>query len=737
MNTEFSPIILSKDGEFMHSYLTSDDKWRMYTSLEEITPTLKEAILFKEDRFFYYHPGINPISITRALFNNLFSGRRTSGASTITMQVARMLAPKERTYGNKVVEMFRALQLEWMYSKDEVFQLYLNMVPYGGNIEGVKSAAVMYFNKMPDHLSLAETTALAIIPNRPNSLRLGRHNLYIEQERNIWLKRFNEAALFEKSAIEDALSEPILASRTSPPKHTPHLALRLKKQFAGELLIHSTIDMNLQSKTEKVLQEYIMQIYHRQIKNAVALVVDNKTLQVKAYVGSADYYNPDDAGQVDGVRAIRSPGSTLKPFLYGLAIDRGLVTPKSKIADVPVNFRGYQPQNYSEKFSGEVTIEHALSHSLNIPAVKVLDQVQPYVFIQELSKAGFAQIEKDKDHLGLSTVLGGCGVTLEELVVLYAAFANGGKKARLNYRVSDTVNFSNQLLTKEANFMISEILTEVVRPDLPGHWQQATNLPKIAWKTGTSYGRRDAWSIGFNKKYTIGIWVGNFSGQGVQELAGADVAAPLLFKIFNAVDKESAKDWFAMPRGVNFRHVCSESGKIPSDFCTDEVIDYYIPGLSEYRKCQHMKPIYISSDSTKSYCQTCLPENGYLKALYPNYSAEILDYYESEKINYVKIPKHDEKCERIFADGAPNIISPVDRLEYLVDKSDSLQIMLRCQAANNVDRVFWYINDQFYSSASANESIYFTPDEGNIKISCADDKGRNTNIKIDVKKIIF
>lgn len=721
----------------MHAFLTHDDKWRMYTTLEEITPTLKEAILFKEDKYFYYHPGINPVSIFRAFTNNIFSGRRTSGASTITMQVARMLSPKERTYGNKIVEMFQAFQLEWKYSKDEILQLYLNLVPFGGNIEGVKSAAVLYFNKMPDHLSLAETTTLAIIPNRPNSLRIGRYNPYIQQERNKWLNRFKASEVFEIGAIEDALAEPLSASRTSLPKIAPHLSVRLKNQYPRQNNIHSCIDLNLQTKAETVLQNYVKKIYHRQIKNAVALVIENTTLQVKAYVGSADYYNPEDAGQVDGIRAIRSPGSTLKPFLYGLAIDKGLITPKSKITDVAVNFRGYQPQNYSEKFSGAVTIEQALANSLNIPAVKVLDQIQPYYFVQELSKAGFRQVEKDKDHLGLSTVLGGCGVTLEELTKLYAAFANGGQQGNLNFFDADTAEFNGQVLTQEANYMISEILTNVVRPDLPSHWQDSPTLPKVAWKTGTSYGRRDAWSIGFNKKYTIGVWVGNFSGHGVQELTGAEIAAPLLFKLFNAIDQESAKDWFKMPKGVSFRHVCSESGLPPAEFCDQQIIDYFIPGISDYRTCQHLKNIYTSADSLQSFCQTCLPENGYMKALYPNYPAELLDYFETEKINYIKIPSHNPTCERVFAENAPKITSPVNRLEYFVDESDSLQVMLSCQAANNVDRVYWYINDRFYESAGANENVYFTPTEGEVKISCADDKGRNTNVKIKVKKIKF
>lgn len=734
---EYSPIILAQDKTLLNGFLTSDEKWRMYTTLDEITPTLKRAIVYKEDKYFYYHFGINPIAIGRAIWNNAFKGRRTSGASTITMQVARMLQPKERTYLNKLIEIFRALQLEWNYSKDEILQLYLNLVPYGGNIEGVKSASLLYFEKMPDHLSLAEVTALSIIPNRPNSLRIGRNNTYIEEERNKWLKRFETDDIFPKEAIEDAMSEPLQAKRNILSKYIPHLALRLKNKYSNQPIIQTAINLNTQLMTASIVKNYSNPLKAINIKNAAVLVVDNETMQVKAYVGSSDYFSSEDAGQVDGIRAVRSPGSTLKPLLYGLAIDKGLITPKSIISDVEVNFRGYRPRNYKEEFNGNVTIEYALSNSLNIPAVKVLHQLKPYHFIKALSASGFQQIEKDKAFLGLSTVLGGCGASLEELTNLYLSFANDGQIGHLNFLASDSAEFKSNVLSKEANYMIAEILTSVVRPDLPSQWKNATNRPKVAWKTGTSYGRRDAWSIGFNKKYTVGVWVGNFSGEGVQELTGAEIAAPLLFNIFNAIDQTSAKDWFNMPKGVNFRHVCTESGLPPSDFCSSQKLDYFIPGTSPYQRCNHQKYVYISPDFTKSYCSTCLPENGYVKALYPNHAPEILAYFESEKVNYIKLPTHNENCERVFTKSAPKIISPVDKLEYFVDKTDSLQVKLSCQTANNVDQVFWYVNDRFLSSSLANEAIYFTPEDGNVKISCTDDKGRNTDIEIKVKKVSF
>ncbi|MEL7145928.1 MAG: penicillin-binding transpeptidase domain-containing protein, partial [Bacteroidota bacterium] len=465
--------------------------------------------------------------------------------------------------------------------------------------------------------------------------------------------------------------------------------------------------------------------------------IDNETMQVRAYVGSADYYDAQDGGQVDGIQAIRSPGSTLKPFLYGIAIDKGMITPKMIIEDVPVNFSGYQPRNYQENFNGNVTIEFALSNSLNIPAVKVLDQLTPRTFVNALIDADFQQIARDRDQLGLSTALGGCGVTLEELIRLYSAFAHHGQLGKLNFLSDDSLELKRNVLSKSANYMISEILTSVTRPDLPSQWKNSRNLPKVAWKTGTSFGRRDAWSIGYNKKYTVGVWVGNFSGEGVPDLSGAETASPLLFNIFNAIDQQSSKEWFRMPKGVNFRYICTETGRVPDQSCTSQQLDYFLPGISDYRVCDHQQNVFVSADSTLSYCNTCLPANGYVKARYPNLKPEIISYYESENINYIRIPPHNPDCERIFTESAPRISSPIDQLEYLIDEADSMQVLLSSQTANNVNKVYWYINDQYYRSASAGEDVYFTPPEGTVKISCADDKGRHTDIEIEVKKIKF
>ena len=378
---EYSTVVTDSSGQVVHAYLTRDQQWRMKTELSEISPLMKKTIIQKEDRYFYYHPGVNGLAVLRALFKNIIHFKRTSGASTITMQVARALDPAGRTYGNKMIEMFRAFQLEWKYSKDEIFQLYLNVVPYGGNIQGVKSASILYFRKNPDHLSLAEITALCIIPNRPSSLIIGRNNDRIVVARNIWLKEFAKEKIFSQKEISDALQEPLTATRGSVPGFIPHLSYKLKKQ--GGETIRTNIKLNTQLKIEKLVSDYARTLYEKKIRNAAVVVIDNTTHKVIAYVGSADFRDTSDGGQVNGASAIRQPGSTLKPLLYGLCIDEGLLTPKMVITDVPINYAGYAPENYDKKFNGYVTMEYALEHSLNIPAVKSLKALGEDKMIQK------------------------------------------------------------------------------------------------------------------------------------------------------------------------------------------------------------------------------------------------------------------------------------------------------------------------------------------------------------------
>ncbi|GAB3923519.1 penicillin-binding protein 1C [Larkinella terrae] len=736
----YSTIVTAADGTILHAFLSDDDKWRLVTELDEITPVLRKTILHKEDNYFYYHPGFNPVSMARAVFRNLTTGRRTSGASTITMQVVRLLEPRKRTYGSKIIELFRAVQLELFYSKDEILQLYLNLIPYGGNVEGIKSASMLYFGKPPQLLSLAEITTLTIIPNRPSSLRLGLNNKLIVQERNRWLNRFAKTGLFTAEAINDALNEPLDAHRRALPKLAPHLSLRLKKSQPDQPIIHTLVKPNRQAQAEQLVANYVGRVRSMNIHNAAVLVIDNQTMAVEAYVGSADFANSYDGGQVDGVRAVRSPGSTLKPLLYALAFDKGMMTPKTVLNDVPTSFSGYEPENYDRQFYGPITVESALANSLNVPAVKTLQQLSTPTFVESLKKAGFETIKKQSKGLGLSVILGGCGVTLEELTRLFAAFANGGQIGNLNFvapNESDAPAKKSRLISEDAAFLIMNTLTQITRPDLPNNFDNSYHLPRIAWKTGTSYGRRDAWSIGYNKRYTVGVWVGNFSGEGVPELSGANIATPLLFTIFNTIDYNSSSGWFRMPKSLSMRQVCAETGDVPGETCEHKIVDYAIMGVSPYRRCQHQKAVWTNATGTVSYCAHCLPENDgsddAVRRFFPNLAPELIAFYESRRIPYPKIPPHNPACTRVFAQQGPQIVSPNDGSEYFINPHQPQQLQLSCQADNEVKVVYWYLNDKLYRKAAPTEGVFFSPQPGALKISCADDKGRNTDIRISIR----
>lgn len=731
-NVNYSKAIYASDSTMLHGFLSADQKWRLYADLEEITPELRKAFIFKEDRWFYFHPGVNPMAVFRAAWNNLSKARRTSGASTITMQLARLLKPAPRTARNKVVEMFRALQLEWHYSKEEILQQYLNLLPYGGNIEGVKSASMIYFGQSPESLSPAQVVMLTVIPNNPNALRPGSNYDRLMQRRNHWLLKMKHKDIFSDASIDDALSEPFERKRYPMPSLAPHLAYRLKTMSMDKFGLITTINPVVQDRVEGLVKNHVRLLRTMQINNAAVLVINNHTMEVEAYVGSAGFDEDLFQGQVDGIRALRSPGSTLKPLLYALAFDQGLISPKMIITDVPANFNGYRPENFDETYRGKITVEQALALSLNVPAVNLLDRMGNESFINTLLKGGFRWIGRNRNRLGLSVVLGGCGATLEELTTLFSGFANHGIYKPLRLAKSEQNNSSDSLCSPGAVYMITQILTGLKRPDLPSQYQSSADLPKIAWKTGTSYGRRDGWAIGYDRDYTVGVWTGNFPGNGIPELNGTDCAVPLLFNIFRAISPKNRADWFAPPKDIDFRLVCSESGMPPDTFCHHVTMDYFLPGISPSIRCNHLQRQYVNESETMSYCRTCLPEKGYKEMLMPFYPADLISWYIEMQIPYKALPPHNPECPTINNGNAPFITSLTDGAEYLLIYSRKQQLMLSCNADNGVSKVYWYLNDRFYKAAVPSEKVFFTPEAGNYKISCSDDRGRNSDVRVKV-----
>ncbi|RYY12481.1 MAG: penicillin-binding protein 1C, partial [Chitinophagaceae bacterium] len=318
---------------------------------------------------------------------------------------------------------------------------------------------------------------------------------------------------------------------------------------------------------------------------------------------------------------------------------------------------------------------------------------------------------------------------------LYSSFAADGVFTKPLYTVAETNAGRSRIMSTGASFMINEILSKVNRPDFPLNWQSTEHMPKIAWKTGTSYGRRDAWSIGYNKHYTVGVWMGNFSGVGVASLSGANTATPLLFRIFNTIDYDSDQEWFRQPEDCLTRLVCSETGLAPASFCTNIISDYYLPLISATKTCDHMREVSVAGDEKLSYCNSCVPQTGYKKKLYANYSPDMLAYFGERSISYNRIPAHNPSCEKVFQESGPAIISPKNGSEYLISKKNPEPIQLSCSAGADVSRVYWYVNDKFYKTAEAGSRQFFMPEEGPVKISCTDDKGRNRDIRIVVKYV--
>ena len=768
LNRPGSTLVVDRNGEWLRAFTARDDAWRIYElSLEEISPKLRTAVITYEDRWFHYHFGINPFAIAQAAIDNIKAGRVVRGGSTITMQVARMMEPKERTVRNKIIEMFRAVQLELAYSKSELLAHYFNMAPYGGNIVGSSAAARIYFNKPQGRLSLGEATLLAAIPNSPSALRPDLHPENARKARKKVLKRLLTFKQIDQREYREAVDEPIPTKRHPMPFNAPHLTRTLKLKYQEKELpptrIHSTLDIKIQGLTERILQTQLAPLRGQGISTGAVVVMDTESREVLAMVGSYDFFDKAGEGQVNGTMAPRSPGSALKPFTYALALDQGLITPERLLHDVPVDYSGYHPANYDGGYRGYVTARDALAHSLNVPAVNLYVKLgnattgsSGYSF---LKRVGISTLPKPEEHYGLSLILGGCEVTLLELTTLYAGIANYGNFAPYQLVKPKTspqsINRDPQrLLSRGACFILTEMLTEVRRPDLPACFESAVNLPKVAWKTGTSYGHRDAWSIGYTPKYTIGVWVGNFNGRGIASLVGSEVAAPILFALFNALTTPATNRWFTPPRGVDTREVCALSGMPLSSRCPSSKVDFYIPNTSSNEQCSIHKLVTVDSETETTLCSHCRIGRDYQQVVFAEWPAEISTWLNRNGYAVPMIPSHNPNCSGIIAGQGPIIRSPSKDSEYYIREGIPLEhqkICLEASVSNRTNKVFWFLNGELISSGNLAESrrvaqpsvtsnghirgvvCFWTPVVGKHLLTCVDDEGRSTNRILVIK----
>jgi len=692
----FSRKVFSRDHELLRMTLTGDDKYRIYTPLDRISPELIQAALLHEDRFYRCHFGINPVATARATLNFL-RGHGRSGASTITMQLARMrFKIHSRTVPGKLLQMARALEIERHYSKREILEAYFNLAPYGGNIEGVGAASEIYFGRTPSELTRPEAVALSVIPQSP-----ARRALQAD-------RRF----------LAPHFTAQVLAGQGTAPEMT------------------TTLDLELQRILERRISGYVASKRELGITNAAAMLVDFRSMDVLAEVGSANFLNKEISGQIDGTRSKRSPGSTLKPFVYALAMDQGLIHPLSILKDAPRSFGAYNPENFDREFAGPIRAEDALARSRNIPAIDLASRLSHPTLYEFLKTAG-VDLPRDEKCYGLALPLGGAEVTMQDLVRLYSVLGNDGKLRPLHYTLPHIEEPGVRLLSPEASFLTLEMLGRITHPSLGG--EDADN--EVFWKTGTSNGFRDAWSASVFDHYVLVVWVGNFDGSGNPAFVGRTCAGPLLFQMIDAM--RAAGYVRARPHepppGANLKRVefCAVSGKLATPACEHRVSGWFIPGISPITTCDIHREVLVDVETGLR-----VPVDDGTRKLRRQvcefWPSDLLDLFQKAGLARQLPPPFLPGCRvenNARLGKAPAISSPKSGVIYSIRENDdaSRGLCLRADAEADVRKIYWFADKAFLGSAAARETLNWHPTPGAHKIVALDDYGRSDSCTVTVQ----
>jgi len=739
--TTFSSAITDRNGRLLRLALADDERFRLHTTLDDVGAHAVDATLLYEDRHFYAHPGFNPGSLLRAFWSTYVSKTRSMGASTITMQLARLRFDLDtRTAGGKLVQILRAIQLERHYGKDAILEAYLNLAPYGGNVEGIGTAALIYFDKPAAELSLPEALALAVIPQNPGRRNPSTSTGYAETvaARARLLRNWIRAYPLDDEAL--ARFELPLAVRgtDSLPFRAPHFSRATLKQ-AGQAVVATTLDLELQTILETHVDRYVDRGRFRGINNASAMLVDFRTMEVLASVGSADFFDDSIQGQVDGTRAKRSPGSTLKPFVYGLAIDRGIIHPGSLLKDAPARFAAYTPENFDRGFMGPIKAKDALVYSRNVPAIQLLSRVGHDSFHDYLLEAGVRGLE-DPDHYGLAMILGGNELTMHELVAQYAMLANAGNlRALKTLRDDGEASGGKRLMSPEAAFLVLDMLRDNPRPDALGVSRSGGRVPP-AWKTGTSYAFRDAWTVGIFGPYVLAVWVGNFDGSANPAFVGREAAAPLFFEVADALsgNLDDTDDERHPNPDLNVRRVdvCADTGDLPGRHCPRTERAWFIPGVSPIKVSDVHREVRVDADTGMRVCRFSAENT--TTAVYEFWSSDILDLYRRAGIAVKQPPAWDPECEIGEQEPfglPPRINSLAAGVTYHVrdGRAEDERIPLAATTDSDVTQLYWFVGDQYIATADRNETVFWQAAPGEYRVLAVDDLGRSHSVTLTVR----
>lgn len=742
-NLMLSSAYYDKNGELLRLNLSKDEAYRIWTPLEEISPYVINGVLLHEDQWFYYHAGFNPISLVRGGWISYVKKGNMQGGSTITMQLARMYWKlNTRSVKGKFLQVLRAIQLELFYSKDDILEAYFNYAPYGRNIESIGAASKIYFDKEPKDLTLPEALTLAVLPQSPSyriNKKTGLVGEGLTKARNSLFEKWKMK--YDVDSITNALFS--LPLKLRQPEQLPFISPHFVEQTMLEdyvkgkfnARVDTTIDIKMQTLLETQIKSYIDTNKIKNVNNAAAILVDMKDMSVVAQVGSANYFNNDIQGMINGANIKRSPGSTLKPFIYALAMDQGLMHPLSVLKDVPSSFGTYEPENFDYNFIGPITATQALISSRNIPAVYTAAKLKNPSFYQFLKNAGISKMEKE-GHYGLALVLGGGDVTLKELASLYTILGNKGELYNIRTRINEPLNDGVRLLSAEASFLTLEMLSK--NPQTGASYSQKQGLP-IYWKTGTSWGFRDAWSVGIVGNYVLVVWLGNFDNTGNPAFVGANSAASLFFNIANSL-QASIKNLTdinkVVPKGVSIVDICLPSGDLNTIWCKRKGKTWFIPGVSPIKVDTVYRPVVINKKTNLPLCDGEVANNTKVE-VYEYYSTDILEIFEKAGLPKRAVPD-TRHCINGLAETIginPSITSPLRGAVYTIraETMDKERISFSATTDAEVELVYWFIDEEYIGKSTPKNSLVWLPKKsGEFLVSVIDDHGRVDKQKLSV-----
>jgi penicillin-binding protein 1C len=747
----YSTVLEASTGELLSATIAPDGQWRFPES-DSIPSKFATALITFEDKRFFSHPGIDPLSLGRAFRQNISAGKIVSGGSTISMQVIRLARKgKSRTLLEKAIEIILATRLELRYSKQEILALYASHAPFGGNVVGLEAACWRYFRLSPENLSWAEASLLAVLPNSPSLIHPGKNREHLKRKRDRLLDKLEQAGEIDAFTCSLAKEEPIPEQPQSLPRYARHLLLRAQNDHRTRQKIHSTVRYTLQQQVEEIIQRHHEALKDNFVHNAAAIVLDVKSGNVLAYVGNISGEEKDNGDEVDIIASPRSTGSILKPFLYAASLEEGKILPKTLLPDVPVIVNGFSPKNFSHEYDGAVPADKALIRSLNIPAVHVLKDYNTERFHKLLQKIGFTTFSKSTEHYGLSLILGGGEATLWEITGAYASMA----RTLNNYFVDqgdhryDKNDFHSPVyidqnsrekqpdatswLSAGSIYLTFDAIKELYRPGEETGWRHFSSSRQIAWKTGTSFGFRDGWAVGVTPEYAVGIWVGNADGEGRPGLTGTEAAAPILFDIFS---KLPGANWFHQPY-LELQQIttCKRSGFRISERCPDADTIWVAKKGLETTACPYHKTIHITADHKFRLHSECASVDEMKHVTWFVLPPVQEFYYKSKNLSYKSLPPFRRDCEPSSAVIGMEMIYPKANSRIFIpreiDGKPGSSVFELAHRNPNAE-VYWHLDGEYLGSTVRNHHFPIHPAEGKHIVTIIDEHGEAIERQFEV-----